>query len=120
MPKPSRAACDQISLSDILCQLPINAAIQSICTCRTCKVSCDPCILWRGINLCVCDVTVQAGTAELDAVKEAAEDETAALAASLADTIAELAESRAEAVSLREARPAKPAQVYLRVPSASD
>ncbi len=44
---------------------------------------------------------MQVGTAELDAVKEAAEDETSDLAASLADKVAELAASQAELASLR-------------------
>ena len=59
---------------------------------------------------------MQAGTAELDALREAAEDEAAALAAS---TVAELAGSRAEVRSLLEAPPADLAQVLSRLPLAS-
>jgi len=41
------------------------------------------------------------GTAELDAVKKAAEDETSDLASSLAGTVAELTASQAEVTSLQ-------------------
>ena len=66
----------------------------------------------------VCDGTMQASAAELDAVKEAAADKEADLASSLAGALRELAASQAEVVSLREARSVDLAQVRSRLPCA--